>query len=490
MKRLCACALAATLALGVGAAFAGVAEAERQYRVARRLAAEGSPEAAAALRKVVELDPDGPLVDDAILDEALLEPVARWPEDLGGIDAENAKRALNLLLKLLEEVPDGNRAPEARYYAALLRLEPLPTYDRTAARFDLVTVATDPVESEWTLASRYALGWLGWQLGEIDHALAAFQRIVVDAPASDVAPRAAVAVARAHLRRREFGAAAEWLQTVVDDDADPDLHAGPLRELAVRSLLRDAGRLAAPVPGLVSVSTGVRNADAMAAEPDGGIVLADRRAGTVIRLDATGEQRGTFSVAAPVAVAVSSSGRLYAAGTERIYRLESGRPAIDVAGQGDFAPVAAMAVEASGAIWVVDKKGDRVGRIRPGGSAPTVVWESRGAKLIGAAWDGRRLLTVAGRDGGLLAIGADGSNERLGDHVFQKPAFLAADASGTIAVLDVKPAAVVYLDDRGQRLDSFGYRAAGLNRPGPIAIGLDGRLQLFEASDVSWMRVP
>jgi len=37
------------------------AEAERQYRIARRLAAEGSPEAAAALRRVIEIDPDGPL---------------------------------------------------------------------------------------------------------------------------------------------------------------------------------------------------------------------------------------------------------------------------------------------------------------------------------------------------------------------------------------------------------------------------------------------
>ena len=37
------------------------AAAKRQYRVARRLAAEGSPDAAAALRRVVELDPRGSL---------------------------------------------------------------------------------------------------------------------------------------------------------------------------------------------------------------------------------------------------------------------------------------------------------------------------------------------------------------------------------------------------------------------------------------------
>jgi tetratricopeptide (TPR) repeat protein len=478
------------VAFATGAAFAGVAEAERQYRVARRLAAEGSTEAAAAFRKVIELDPDGPLVDDAMLDEALLQPLARWPEDLGGIDGTRARRALGILKRILEDVPDGNRVPEARYYAALLRLEPLMTHNRTEARFDLVTVATDPAETEWTLASRYALGWLGWQLGETDQALAAFQRIVVDAPQSDASQRAAVALARARLRAREFGAAAEWLQGVVDSEADADLHAVALRELALRSLMRDLGRLAAHPPVLVSASTGIRNADAMATEPDGGVVLADRRGGLVVRLDATGRKRGEFQLDSPGAVACSASGRIYVAGPARIWRLDPERPPIDVGGQGEFAPAVAIAAEETGAIWLLGKKGEQIGRLAPGTAAPEVVWEARGAKLVGAAWDGRRLLTVDGRDGVLLAVTADGASRQLGSHAFQKPGFLAADASGTVAVVDLKAAAVVYLDAEGKRIDSFGYRAVGLNKPGPISLGLDGRLQLFEGSNVSWMRVP
>jgi len=73
------------------------AAAERQYRIARRLAAEGSPEAADALQKVLQLDPKGDLADDALVDQALLAGLPRWPEDLGNLDEESARRALKLL---------------------------------------------------------------------------------------------------------------------------------------------------------------------------------------------------------------------------------------------------------------------------------------------------------------------------------------------------------------------------------------------------------
>ena len=72
---------AALLALGAAppATAAGDADAaERQYRVARRLVAERSPEARAALDKVLALDPQGPRADDALVDQALLEGPARW----------------------------------------------------------------------------------------------------------------------------------------------------------------------------------------------------------------------------------------------------------------------------------------------------------------------------------------------------------------------------------------------------------------------------
>ena len=72
--------LVALFATGTVPAAGDPAAAAKQYRIARRLAAERSPEAAAALHTVVELDPDGALADDALIDLAKLHDVPRWPE--------------------------------------------------------------------------------------------------------------------------------------------------------------------------------------------------------------------------------------------------------------------------------------------------------------------------------------------------------------------------------------------------------------------------
>ena len=63
-------ACAAALCAGAAAAAETPADpdaAERQFRLARRLVAEGSPEAAPALDRVLELDPRGALADDALV---------------------------------------------------------------------------------------------------------------------------------------------------------------------------------------------------------------------------------------------------------------------------------------------------------------------------------------------------------------------------------------------------------------------------------------
>ena len=144
--------------LSAGApAFAGdPSAAERQYRIARRLAAEGSSEAAAALRKVVEVDPTGELADDAIVEEALLLHPPLWPEELGRLDETTAQRIIVLLTRVADGPVTGDRGAEARYLRGLMHLEPLPRYDATAARVDLIAVATAPEISDWVSAARYA----------------------------------------------------------------------------------------------------------------------------------------------------------------------------------------------------------------------------------------------------------------------------------------------------------------------------------------------
>ena len=110
------------------------AAAERQYRVARRLIVEGSPDAVTALSKVLELDPAGPLADDALVEQARILGIPHWPEGLGRIDAAAAEQAASLLDRVLAEFGGSDRAAEARFQRALLRLEPLPGYDPSASR--------------------------------------------------------------------------------------------------------------------------------------------------------------------------------------------------------------------------------------------------------------------------------------------------------------------------------------------------------------------
>jgi len=60
--------------------------AEKQYRLAQRLGADRSRDAAAAFEKVVALAPDGPLADDALVELACLSGSPDWPEDVAVLD--------------------------------------------------------------------------------------------------------------------------------------------------------------------------------------------------------------------------------------------------------------------------------------------------------------------------------------------------------------------------------------------------------------------
>ena len=462
--------------------------AERQYKVARRLAAEGAEDAAAALRKVVELDPSGPLADDALLEEALLVGPARWPEQLGLIDAGSAGRALVLIQRVLEEFAGADRASEARYYQALLHLEPIQLHDATAAKFDVISVATEPLRSEWTLSARYVGAFIAEQAGMIPRARSAFQRVLVEAPYSDVATRARVGLARLLVREGEFGPAAALLKEAIDAGADPALHAEALKELAVRSMLREAGETPGGELRTVSAQTGVKSPEAVAATPDGGLLIADRKGGAVVLLDAAGKSVMRWNLEEPQAVAANRFGRLYAAAGDRVYRLERDGRSTPLAALDDYAPLSALVADSLGRLWLLDRKGERLGRLMPGQQTPTPAWQSRGAKLTAICWDGRRLVAIDDRDKGLLTILEDGSQQSLVSQGFQKPSAIASDPAGTLAVLDSKAGAVVLVRPDGERFEAINLRAAAVKNVAGIAQGIDGTLNLLDASTGAWVK--
>lgn len=464
------------------------AAAERQYRIARRLAAEGSPEAADALQKVLQLDPKGDLADDALVDQALLAGLPRWPEDLGNLDEESARRALKLLGRVADEFTGADRVSEARYYRALIKLEPLVTYDESDARFDLITVATNPEVSEWTRAARYTGAWLANGLGRFERASSAYGRLLIDAPLSPAAARASVGLAVLRMRDGDGGDAARMLQHAIDREAPAELHAAALRELAVRLVLDRAGAGRALVKAFHKPSTAIKSLAGMATTPDG-VLLADGRDGTIVALGGRGTVAGKWSVEAVKSVTVDPLGRIFAANEDGVYRLRPGGSADRIAVAGAFASPLSMAAESSGRIWMLDRKGESLGTIEPGTTAPLPIWSEPGRKLSMIHWDGRRLLAIDPKNKTLLAFGADGRPSPLPARALLKPVALGTDPAGRIAVIDGKDGSIRVLGSDGTDVLRFSCKDAGIQKPLAVGFGFDGALHVFDQATSGWYKL-
>jgi tetratricopeptide (TPR) repeat protein len=487
-----ALALTALLALPASEAVAAgdPRAAESQYKIARRLAAEGSPQAAAALERVLELDPEGPLADDALVEQARLQGIPEWPEQLGRIDDAAATRAASLLDRVTGEFPGADRAVESRLLRALLSLEPLPGRDVPAARIELLTVASSDELGTFGPVARYALGWLAELEGNAERARAAYQRLVVDVAGSEAADRARVGLGRLDLREERFAESARWLQESVERGAASATAAAELRELAVRSLMRQLGQGGSWSRSGLRASTAARNVAGLVRLPDGGIILADSRAETLTRLEASGRTLATWGLPDVQALATGPLGRTFVAAADSLFRVGPNGPE-RVAGQGALAPVGALAIDAVGALWVADRKGTRLGRLDPGAPSPVQVWRAQDLRASLLAWDGRRLVAVDAKTGSLFAIDSTGREQLINSGAgLQKPAGVATDPAGRIAVLDARAAAVLLYDRQGVVIERFLTGASGISRPAAIALGPDGTLDVIDAANGEWRRLP
>jgi len=450
--------------------------AARQYRTARRLAAEGSAAARGALAKVIELDPDGPLADDALVDQARLGGLAAWPESTGSLDVATARRSIDLLDQAVERFPLGDRAQEALYLRGLLRLEPLVTFDPSAARVDLTAVATS--SSSWSRRARYALAWLNEQQGNDDRARDTYQRLLVDGPDDPIGARARVGLARVLLRAGNFGQAARWLQEAIDLGVDQATRAPTLRELAVRSLLREAG--AADPSRLGRTRTGVRGLSGFAPTLGGGILLGDRKQGSVLELDADGARLGEWIVEGLQSVTVDPRGRRLAAGKTDVFHLEQAGRVTPLASLGDYSPLSRMVADGTGGLWLLERRGRRIGRIEAGQSTPQPFWEGAERRLEELVWDGRRLIAIDTKTREVVALEAGVMTTLVGRGAL-RPQSLAVDPAGRIAILDGKTASVQFLSVGGGR-ESAVFASPEVPRPTAVGLGPEGELHLFEAA--------
>jgi len=447
--------------------------AERQYRAARRLAAQGSPEAHMALAKVVELDPQGPLADDALVEQALLESLAAWPEEAGALDRDAAARARERLSESLDRFPASDRLDEALYHRGLLYLEPLAGYDPSAARVDLTAVATS--SSEWATPARYALAWLHEHEGDDERALDAYQRLLIDEPDEPAGARARVGVARVLLRRSDYGLAARRLQEALDAGVPPETHAENLLELSVRSLLREAG--AGDTSRPARTRTGVRAPAGFTPTLSGGILIGDRKRGTVLEFGAGGERSGEWTVVGVQTVAVDLLGRRFAVDKTSVLLLEDGGRVEALATLGDYAPVGNLATDATGGLWLLERKGRRVGLVAPGADMPEPFWEGE-QRLHSLVWEGRRLAALDAKTGAVVTLESSGVAPH-GATALSRPVALVADPAGRLALLDKTGAIRFVRADGGP--EGAGFASPDVPRPTGIGLGPEGELHLLDA---------
>jgi tetratricopeptide (TPR) repeat protein len=462
------------------------AAAEGQYRIAQRLAAEGDASAAPAFEKVIALDPKGALADDALLGLARLRRPPDWPEDVASLDAERAAGATAALVRLIDGHPDGDRAGEAHYLLALIRLAPLPGRDAGRARQDLIRVASTAPATAWSLRARYALGALDEQSGATERAAGSYARILLEHADSDAAPRARAGFARTLLRAGRFGEAAALLA-----DAGPDVpEAAPLGQMALRANLRAADpsrRWAAVASPLTAMGTS-RGASLMAVVPGGGIVVWDRKTEAIQSFDAKGKPGPSVPLQDATAIAVDPYGRVFFATKEGVFRLERSGVA-KVMDAGAFSSAAALAVDAAGTLWIADRRGDRVARIVPGG-APQMVRDAKGGGIAALVASGGRVVAAEEKTGRLVSFAAGGGESAFGTAVYKRPVALAADAAGEIAVLDEKTETVTLLGPDGSVRDALSTATAGASRPTAIAFDGSGALRILDGSTGSVVDAP
>ena len=455
--------------------------AEAQLRVASRLAAARAASAPAAYEKAVALDPSGPLADDALLELARYYHPPEAPQQAAAIDPAHAAAAASALTRLLEAHPRGERAAEARYLRAMVRLAPLPGRDPAGAREDLIEAAGLP-DRVFALRARVALGERDEDEGRFDRAAGSFARVLVEGGDDDAVAAASAGFARAMLRGGRFGDAADVLQRAIDRGAGRQEDLLALRELSVAGIRRTrsaegrwSSRTTAPaVPG-------PKGAALLAALPDGGFVVYDRKSGAVQTFDARGNGASATALADVSALAVDPFGRIHVASGEQVVRLDPGGP-VTIAQLGAAGPASALAVDAAGAVLVVDRKGERVARLAPGAKAWTFLRESKGSRVAAMAADAGRLVAADERTGALIALVPGAAETPIGGTVFRRPASISVDAAGQIAVLDAKQESVTLLDPAGKPRDVLSTTAIGVERPAAVAFAPDGALLLLDGA--------
>jgi sugar lactone lactonase YvrE len=209
----------------------------------------------------------------------------------------------------------------------------------------------------------------------------------------------------------------------------------------------------------------------------------------------------------PFGIASAADGAIYVAdgvGAHRIYRITPSAGATVFAGSEEgfadghahdarFSAPSALAVDASGDLYVADTGNDAIRRVSPDGTVSTVAGSGAGLSgPVGVAIDARGRIIVADtyndrivaidREGAVTqVIGGGGPGFEDGAHArFHTPCGVAADASGNIFVADTGNGAVRAISPDGSVSTLAAGSAEAALRPLAIAVA-DGSVFVADA---------
>ena len=162
------------------------------------------------------------------------------------------------------------------------------------------------------------LAWTAEQRGEFARAADAYQRLRVDAPDTAASARATAALGRLRLRSTDPAGAAARFQDALDSGSLDDGLAEQTR--AFRDVAVDAF-LARIVTAEALRMAAASRPSAVAALGAAGALIAQRKGGLVVELDATGAVVDQWSVDQPLSTAATSNGLRYAFTAKDLYEL-------------------------------------------------------------------------------------------------------------------------------------------------------------------------
>ena len=453
-------------------------------RIARRLIAEGSAEAVAALRegdRARSRRARWPTMRWS--SRRCCSGIPRWPEETGP-DARPMPRRPGARAADAAS-PTSFRSPTARRRrgtcARCCVWNRLPFHDASDARLELVTVATAPAGRALGAAGALRPGLARRAAGQGRAGPRGVQRLVVDAPASVTTPRAEVGLARLAPAR------------------GPVRRGGALAAQRGSTRRRKPARRGADRVGRRSVAL----LRARRGDPPRPAELMAHRSPAPGRHRARRRTAGCFLPAASgrSGAALTTRGRLVDRWASRSFRrwrwIPAGWPSPPPARRSTSSratrrrgpsPRRASSHRspgwpwtASGRIWVLDRKGESVGRIEPGsGQAVPLAPVAATARLESMVWDGRRLVALNLRDKNSRRHDAEGRLQVVGGSGLLKPHGTRRRAGRTSGGARRRADAILLFDPSGE--------PAGLLRLGrrrrrtatALGLGWDGAVLLFD----------